>query len=309
VSRLGKIVSVVAAALFSISALGAALGWRAWTRTPAYSLKQLAKGIEHHDRYEFEKYVDIDTLLQAALYDTTEGNALAGAVGTAFISTLKPQLIKLVEDGYVPADPRFAKGVQTLRDPSFAPVIEQSERNAYVIVPTTTNGGAPFSLRIHLTQVADGYWRIDRVANLKELKAAEAEEERLRKLAVAKENDDKLAKLVVAARLKTSVANGYYGFDRKNRIQLRLENKSPKRIAKMTAEIRFPAQEYKEGIRGDIDLDPGAGGTFRWELDVNRFIEPTERVYGLGETDAFVVDVDSITYADGTRVRRGSEEN
>lgn len=308
-TRRAKIIASVAAAVAVLGVIAGGLGWRAWTQSPEYSLKQLAKAVEHHDRYEFEKYVDVDMLLQAAIFDTTEGNPLAGAMGNALITSLKPQLIKLVEDGYVPTDARMAKGVESLRDPGFKPVIERSERNAYVPVPTTTNGGNPFTLRIHLTQVADGYWRIDRVANLKELKAAEAEEERLRKLAIEKANDEKLAKLNVAARLKTSVAKGYYGMDRKNRIQLRLENKSEKRIAKMTAEVRFPGQDFKEGIRGELDLDAGTAETFRWELDVNRFIEPTEKVYALGETEGFQVVIESITYADGTRTRRGNEEN
>lgn len=308
-SRRAKIAAGVAGAVLVVAIVGAALGWRAWTRTPAYSLKQLAAAVEHHDRYEFEKYVDIDTLLQAAIFDTTDGNALAGAVGAAFVSTLKPQLIKMVEDGYVPSDARISQGVQKLRDPAFKPVIEQSERNAYIPIPTTTSGGNAFTLRIHLTQVPDGYWRIDRVANIKDLRAAEAEEERLKKLAIAKENDEKLAKLHVVARLKTSITKGYYGFDRKNRIQLRLENKGEKAIAKMTATVRFPLQELKEGIRGDLSLDPGKADTFRWELDVNQFIEPTERVFRLGETEDFLVEIDSITYADGSRTRRGSEED
>ncbi len=38
-------------------------------------------------------------------------------------------------------------------------------------------GGAPFALKIHMTQVPDGYWRIDRIANMKELRALEEQEE------------------------------------------------------------------------------------------------------------------------------------
>lgn len=302
-------VLLVFAVVLATAAAGAGLAWRSWTQSPAYTIARIAAAVEHHDRYEFEKYVDLDTLLQSAVTDTADGNALAGALGGAVVTSLKPQLVKMVEDGTMPADTRIGDGVHRMRDPGFRPVIDRVERNAYVHVPTTTNGGAAFTLKIHLTQVPAGYWRVDRVANLKELRALEAEEERARRAAIAKANDEKLASLAVVARLKTSLTRGYYGLDKKNRIQLRLENRGPKRVTAFTGKIRFPTQELREGIRGEVGLEPGQAGTFTWDLDVNRFLEPTVRVFELGETADFEVDVDGLTYADGTRTRRGEEEN
>ncbi len=39
---------------------------------------------------------------------------------------------------------------------------------------------------------------------------------------------------------------------------------------------------------------------------MNQFIADTVRVYAMGETDRFEVDVESLTYTDGTKVRRDS---
>lgn len=286
---------------------GGAFAYREHTRSPGYSLKQVAAAMEHRDRYEFEKYVDVDGLLHTFVSDAAEGNVLAGAVGSATVGTFKPQIIKAIEDGNVPSESQFGKGIAKLRQSPALPPITRDGRNAYFNIDILTNGGAPFALKVHMTQVADGYWRIDRVTNFKDLRAAEAEEERIRKEAIAKANDEKLAKLHVVARLHTSV-RGVYEFQKKNRFQLRFENKGDKKIARMTGHIRFPAQEFEKGINGELNLAPGTADSYVWEMDVNQFMAETGRVFALGETDAFVVDVESLTMGDGTKVRRGPEE-
>lgn len=284
---------------------GGAFGWHAWTHSPTYSLKQVASAIEHRDRYQFEKHVDIDSVLQSFVSDSTDGNAFATTLGAAVVPQAKAQIIKAIEDGQVPESSPLGRNVEKALRGDLPP-IERQGRNAYFTIPITTKGGAPFSLRIHMTQVPDGYWRIDRVANVKELHELEEAEEQARKAAIAKANEERLAKLAVVARLHTSVKQGWY--TRKNRFQVRFENRSDETIARFTGRIRLPAYEFDRGIRGDLDLAPGAQDNAVWEMDVNQFIAETERVYRLGETDQFEVDVDSITYADGTTVRRGNEE-
>lgn len=285
---------------------GGSLGWYAWSHSPTYSLKQLASAVEHRDRYEFERYVDVDTVIQSFATDMADGNALATAFTTALVPQLKSQVIKAIEDGTVPEESHLGQGVQkALRGE--LPKIDRQGRNAYFSVPITTKGGAPFALKIHMTQVPDdGHWRIDRLANMKDLRAVEEAEEKARKAAIAKANDERLAKLTVIAKLHTSVQENWYS--RKNRFQIRFENKGDKAVAALTGHIRLPAYDFDHGIRGDLALAPGAQENAVWEFDVNQFIKDTERVYRLGETDQFDVDVDSITYADGTKVRRGSEE-
>ena len=88
---------------------------------------------------------------------------------------------------------------------------------------------------------------------------------------------------------------------------MRFENASDKTIAAFAARIRVPAAEFDHGIRGSIDIPAGKTENATWEFDVNRFIADTVRVYEMGDTDAFDVDIESLTYADGTKVQRGSE--
>lgn len=76
----------------------------------------------------------------------------------------------------------------------------------------------------------------------------------------------------------------------------------------MTGHIRFPAQGFGEEVRGKLDLAPGEAASYTWQFDANRFLEPTMKVFALGETTDFVIDVDSITMADGTTVSRATEQ-
>lgn len=282
---------------------GSAYGWREWTHSPTYSLKQVASAVEHRDRYELEKYVDIDSVLRSAVADATDGNPLASALGGAVLTQLKPQIIKAIEDGSVPADSQFGKGIQKTLGGQL-PQIERQGRNAYFAIDVTTKGGAPFALKIHMTQVPDGYWRIDRIANMKELRALEEQEEAARKAAIARANEEKLSKLVVAAKLHTSVRDGW---ERKNRFQVRFENKGERTITGLTGHIRVASAGFDHGIRGELEIAPGATDNGVWEFAVNQFIADTERVYALGETDQFDVDIDSLAFSDGTKVARGDE--
>lgn len=294
---------VIAGGVAAALAGGGGLGWHAWTESPTYSLKRVAGAVEQRDRYTFEKHVDLDALIGSMTTDLSEGNALAAAVGGAVVGPLKVQVIKAVEDGKVPPDSRIGVAIQKTTAGQLPP-IERQGRNAYFTLDVTTNGGAPFGLKVHMTQVPDGYWRIDRLVNMRELRAAEELEEKARRAAIARANEESLAKLEVTAKVHTSIREGW---SRKNRFQIRFTNKHDKPISEMTGKIALPAQSFEHGIRGAIQVAPGASENGVWDFDVNRFIADTERVYALGETEDFIVDVDSITFADGTKVERGDD--
>lgn len=284
---------------------GGGVAWHRWTQSPTYSLKAIASAVEHRDRYQFEKYVDVDSVVQSAMSDVTDGNALATAVAGAVVPQAKAEIIKAIEDGKVRPDSQFGAGLQRVLNGPL-PDVERQGRNAYFSVPVTTKGGAAFALKLHMTQVPDGYWRVDRLANMRELRAVEEREEQARKAAIAKANQEKLAKLAVVAKLHTSVVDGW---EKKNRFQVRFENHGDKAVASFSARLRVPNADFDEGIQArSTTIEPGSSATLVWELDANRFLQPTWRVYELGETEQFSVDVDLITFADGTTVRRGSEE-
>jgi hypothetical protein len=72
----------------------------------------------------------------------------------------------------------------------------------------------------------------------------------------------------------------------------------------MTGRLKSPAAGFDEGIRGDIQIAPNESGNGTWDFDVNQFIRQPERMYALRDSDRFEVEIDSISYADGTQVKR-----
>ncbi|AKV02200.1 hypothetical protein AKJ09_08863 [Labilithrix luteola] len=281
--------------------LAGGVGWYQWTHSPTYSLVQIASAVEQHDKYTFEKHVDLDSVLESLVADASDGNPLATALGGALVTRVKPVVLKAVEDGVVPGDSPLGKSMQKAMSGK-VPELERQGRNAHFFVVVTTTRGAPFNLKLHMTQVPDGYWRIDRIANMKEFRALEDAEEAARKAEIAKANEAKLSALKVAAKLHTSVREGW---SRKNRFQVKFENRGEVPIAAFTGRIKFAAHNFDAPVRGTIDLAPGQAGNGAWEFDVNQFLRYTEEVYALGETDEFDVVIESLNFADGTKVARG----
>ena len=70
--------------------------------------------------------------------------------------------------------------------------------------------------------------------------------------------------LVVAAKMHTSVRDGW---ERKNRFQVRFENTSDRTITGLTGRIRVPSAGFAHGIRGQLEIAPGASENGVWELD------------------------------------------
>ena len=106
------------------------------------------------------------------------------------------------------------------------------------------------------------------------------------------------------AKLHTSVTSGW---TRTNRFQVRFENKGAKAVTGMAGHIRCARARFDQGIRGDLELAAGEAKNGVWEFHVNQFMEETEKMFALGEMDGFDVDIDSLEYADGTKVKRAAD--
>lgn len=85
--------------LMTLALLGGAFYFGYWSRTPIYSLS-LAKGaIETHDVEEFERLIDLHTLLSYA-YDDMAESALNRSVGKVpILGALGKDVLKKVTDG------------------------------------------------------------------------------------------------------------------------------------------------------------------------------------------------------------------
>jgi len=94
-------------AIVVTAVVGGIIYWQ-YTRTPKYSLWQAKKAIEQHDLASFEKYVDvegvvnslIDQILEISTEETKpqdEWEQLGETIGEGLIMLLKPQLTKILK--------------------------------------------------------------------------------------------------------------------------------------------------------------------------------------------------------------------
>ena len=92
-------------------ALTAGLGWSSWTQSPTYALRAVARSVEHHDRYEFEKYVD--GLVTPTLWH--RGRCLSygdGLVYWALAEVVRQRLGIAEDDDRAVAGTRLAEGLE-----------------------------------------------------------------------------------------------------------------------------------------------------------------------------------------------------
>jgi hypothetical protein len=297
---MGRRLLIVLGIVILIAAAGGVTGWIMWTHSPTYALKEIVAAVQQRDRYRFERYVDIDSVIQSFVSESTKDNPLAMAMANGVTPALKQQITKAIEDGTANGDSQMGDGVSVLMTGSADLHLERQGPNAYFGVPIKTKGGAPFTLRFHMTQVPDGYWRVDRVTNVADLLSTEATEETARKAALTRRIQEQLDQLSVAAKLHTSISDGWI---RKNRFQVRFQNGSTQTIAGMKGRIICGLAGFDQKISAsDLNVGPGQAANGVWEFRVNQFMADTEKMFTFGESDRFEVQVESIVYADGTTV-------
>ena len=94
-----KVWVYVVGALVTLALLGGAFYFGYWSRTPIYSLSLAKEAIEAHEVEEFERLVDIHTLLSYA-YDDMAESALNRSVGRLpILGSLGKDVLKKVTDG------------------------------------------------------------------------------------------------------------------------------------------------------------------------------------------------------------------
>jgi hypothetical protein len=89
-----------------------AIGYWQWTKSPTYSLKQLASAIKDHDRDDVEKYLDIESVASGVMdqffaqmpKDPTANNQWAAAgqmIASGFLEMMKPKLAAMAKDKFL----------------------------------------------------------------------------------------------------------------------------------------------------------------------------------------------------------------
>ena len=189
---------IVALGVIAVLMVGAGAGYWRWTKSPTYSLKQLALAVKDHDRDAVEKYLDIeavanetiDFILSKALAEKTPANQMQAAgqnLARGFVEMMKPRLaqtakekfLSYVESGKIedtPGESGPVAGItSSLKAVSSGSVeflgIESVKREGKIAeVKVKLRGANKQELApILRMREKDGFWQIFGVGNLAEL--------------------------------------------------------------------------------------------------------------------------------------------
>lgn len=277
-----------------------------WTKSPAYTIRQIRKSPDEHDYASFKRYVDVDSVISRLLDDLMALNMNgddASAFGAGMVEMMKPRLVdeakqqisRFVEAGVfggTNSDLGTLEGVEKAQE--FLGIVnERREGKTAVVGLAFTNSQDRVSHVIELRlRSNDGAWQVAEITNVRELFREVTLE---REMMIARENGPikaKISQLIEVTGVSKRSTSRDYGLSKKVEIGVTVRNIGTVPIESYSAAIRPKSAAGKVAkelrVRGD-DLIPAketSSGT--WKFDVNEFISADKALYDASVTAADV---------------------
>lgn len=162
----------------SISLVGFEYWWRG---TPQYSLNQINKAVQAHDRELFRKHVDIRSVASRLIDDLMIGKSGGDELSAGLVGLMKPQLLvswedqvdRLVETGGFESNQKFV-GDQSLKTlygeivPRIGAIRElrRDGKVALLVLELRpqNNNEKPSIVDLKMRKTEDGYWQLMEVS-------------------------------------------------------------------------------------------------------------------------------------------------
>ena len=335
-------VKIVALALTLAILSGGGYAFWSWTRTPAYSLRQIQTALEAHDVAKFEKHIDVQSV-SSRLIDDLTGKALeeskpqsgAESLGTAFavglIQLVKPRLVeaiqeqaaRLVEEGNFETSPFAESKTKKGEDVSLRNLSKQigADEDSFTGITYTNQRGkialvglgfrnqqlrSDLVLELKMRDMG-GYWQLVEFSNLVELLD---EIEQLQAARLAEINhpiQQEISSILRVERTHKSSRTDRWGISKNVDLELDVRNISARKVAGFAANLRLfdPAGELVKELKiqdGD-PIAPSKTGKGTWSIDVNMFDSSDNRLYELpGDQVRFEIAFSRISFSDGTEI-------
>jgi DNA-directed RNA polymerase subunit RPC12/RpoP len=301
-------------ALVAVCFLVAGVGWYyRWTKSPAYTIRQIQKALAEHDYVSFQRYVDVDSVISRLLDDVLALNLseagdddTGAAFGAGMVKLMKPRLVdeakqqvsRFVEgggSGGTNAD--FGKFDDVEKAQKFLGVVhDRREGKTALIGIAFTNSQERVSHVIELRlRSKDGGWQVAEISNVRELSREVMLEQQMM---IARENAParaKIAKLLEVTNVSKRSGPGKYGIGKEVVIGLTVRNIGEVPIESYSAVIRTKAPSggvMKEVRVRDDDLIPAKEiGSGTWKFDVNDFVASDRALY---KAEITVADVQVV---------------
>ncbi len=180
-----KTIAVVSVVL-TLCLLAGGLLYINWKRSPVYSIKQAGEAWRSHDKALFEKYVDLDTLLDNVIGRYMEGAIKENAEETdpdmqifamGIAGFLKPMAVSMAKEMIVASiEPEPAAGAEVpqaeagkdIRLKRIKTLSKEGDRASVELIVSDPETGEEIRLVLGLSK-AEGFWKIDDVSNSTEI--------------------------------------------------------------------------------------------------------------------------------------------
>lgn len=257
-----------------VAAVGLA-GWYYWTGTVYYSLHQIRQAVTRHDRYLFEKHVDLDNLTRRFIDDalavftdelqqevTGAWQQMATTIGMTVIQLLKPRLIEEVRQAVIRGVesgslkqgdiwPAHRSDNEQVNDVIVEFVSNMPKAKPLQLGPIHVFGSSamveltvqpedqlpPQTLHVRLVRTPERYWRATDIDNTKDIMAALKKSEEQRLELANQPIRQALDGLITVVTVSTEQGLNAWGTGKDVMLVLRLKNTSPRTIQAFVAHV------------------------------------------------------------------------
>jgi len=169
-SRRGPWVLVAVFVVVAALGVGGFLYWLSYTRSPQYSVAMLGKAIAAHDYDEFQKYVDVDAVINKVVDDAMaeslkKDSSGMGALAASLVQSMKPALVAQFKTSLQTSVE--SKGSTSFSGMSKLSITKVTDAGDFAFV-TVSTGQKSGDIKLKLKRVGD-FWRVVEFSNLGQL--------------------------------------------------------------------------------------------------------------------------------------------
>lgn len=321
-----------AAALVVFIFIASASGYWYWTRTPQYSLKQVAKAVQNHDLPSFQKYVDLDTAASRMIDDLVKsqpssGSNVADSLTSGLVEMMKPKLVDMVKsqvlDLVEKGDIENENTDDNISLSQFYPNENNNKSSKFKGTEYVKKEGniALVGIMLYYPTVDQdiiaevkmrkmgSYWQVAEFSNFAELNQ---EIEELKKAKLNELNKPIREEISKALNVKPvaieRVSEDAWGMSNKIYLNVPIKFLSDKSISQISGVITVSNLDNKVLLNMPINAQGSTykdkESTISWEKDINPFIPEDKELFKTSDTALNIdVKITALKFADGTELK------
>ncbi len=325
--------------ILSLIIVASVVGYKVWASSIPYSILKIKKAIANHDRYLFEKHVDLEAFLSRAVNDFMsfsmasadigEQDGLGNAFAMGMMQMIKPALISAGKESiyrYIETG-NFKEESKPNAEPVEPGQPEQSFENKISELTSSVSFSGKASIKrdkstaiwsaeikdtrfdkssnldFRLIQTPEKYWRVTEISNLNEYLAESQALELNWKIEKNQPVKQSMLKLCEVVGTKKSSTNE--GFEQNIVYSVTFKNIGLRKIKKITGKIIAKNGNYEDSLVAQVDADIAsqATGTYFWKKSPNMFNANEMAILNSPDNEVAVTfEITSITLDDGEKI-------